>query len=142
MTVQMYGDVLDEADQAPLAASAELPSQTSMVPVAKKVHVVEMVECVPDDEVEVLPAREQDEDDELDEIIDRVIEVVKARRAGRPVPPRRHRHARRELEAEPALAGAELATKMNPNKKALIYAGVGIGVAALAGGLWWYFKKK
>lgn len=114
---------------------------TQLQPAAKKqVAVIEVVDCEPAEEEE---ERDLAGDDELDEIIDRVIEVVKARRAGTTVPPRRRRQGSTQLAANPApsaLAGAD--TKMNPNKKALVYAGVGVGTVALLGGLWWYFKKK
>jgi hypothetical protein len=130
MAVEMYGDVMEEQAAPQSTAMMRAP--------ARSVQRVEVLECDPVD-VEVLPA-EQGDDAELDEIIDRVIEVVKARRAGKPVPPRR---ARGQMVANPSteLAGAD-ATKMNPNTKALVYAGVGVGAVALIGGLWWYFKKK
>lgn len=133
MEVEMYGDVMDEQSPAQTTAMVRAP--------AKTVRRVEVIECEPA-EIEVLPAEESGED-ELDEIIDRVIEVVKARRAGKPLPPRRHKHSHGQVHSNPssALAGPE-STKMNPNTKALVYAGVGVGAVALIGGLWWYFKKK
>ena len=132
MEVEMYGDMMGEQAPAQTTAMVRAP--------AKTVRRVEVIECEPA-EIEVLPA-EESEEDELDEIIDRVIEVVKARRAGKPLPPRRHKHSHGQVQANPsALAGPE-STKMNPNTKALVYAGVGVGAVALVGGLWWYFKKK
>lgn len=141
LTVEMYGDLVE---------GGEMPAQTAMTPSTSSVqsapkhrsHPPVVVRETHTVEIE----HDEDHDDELDEIIDRVIEVVKARRAGQAPPPRRSRKEREAAELNgpetTALANPVGAVAANPNKKAMIYAGVGIGAVALVGGLWWYFKKK
>ena len=83
-------------------------------------------------------SHEDDEDDELDEIIDRVVQVVKANRGNQPSAKRSKKQELGAVSANPSTDAA----LSNPNKKLLIYTGIGVGAAAIIGGLWWYFKKE
>ena len=120
-----------EVTSAEQTAEEALPRVRHTAPAARKVQQIEEPEL---ETTQIAVVESSGDDEELDEIIDRVLEVVRARREGRPVPPRRQR-----AELGEAPVAANPAGGMN---KTLIYAGVGVGVVALAGGLWWYFKKK
>jgi hypothetical protein len=116
--------------------SAEQTVQESLPRVKKTAPASRRVEQVEEPQMEttqIAIVESSGDDDELDEIIDRVLEVVRARREGRPVPARNQKQDLGEVPVAANPAGG-----MN---KTLIYAGVGVGVVALAGGLWWYFKK-
>jgi hypothetical protein len=110
-----------------------LPRIKQKAPASRQVQALEHDE-MPETTTAIAVVESSGDDDELDEIIERVLEVVRARREGRPVPKRRSADALGDVPvaANPAEGGSN---------KTLIYAGVGIGVVALAGGLWWYFKK-
>lgn len=121
-----------EITSAEQTAEETLPRVKQTAPASRKVQHVEEPEV---ETTQIAIVESSGDDEELDEIIDRVLEVVRARREGRPVPARK-RHGdlgEAPVAANPAAGG--------PNKT-LIYAGVGVGVVALAGGLWWYFRKK
>jgi hypothetical protein len=140
LKVEMYGDILDGGE---LPSSTQMARSASVQPESKTSRGHSPVVIRETHTVEI--EHDEDADAELDEIIDRVIEVVKARRAGQAPPPRRSRKEREADAAEAAqtaLANPAQAALSNPNKKALMYAGVGVGAVAIIGGLWWYFKKK
>lgn len=76
------------------------------------------------------------EEDELDQIVDAVLQALQERRQGKSSSRRAARES--DLSGPPAV----MENPSDKTNKMLVYTGIGLGSAALIGGLWWYFNKK